>query len=111
VETQDAQGESQIEWRPRQVFHFIQDRYIEPDFVVDITPYWERKTQAMMAFKSQFFVPSYDSDEPQSYISSPEFLNFIKARAEEMGHSIGVKYGEGFTTNRRLGIQDLTAFI
>jgi N-acetylglucosamine malate deacetylase 1 len=65
----------------------------------------------MLAFKSQFYIPSYDSDEPQSYISSPEFLEFIKARSEEMGHAIGVKYGEGFTSSRRLGVRDLSAFI
>ena len=111
IETEDAKGTPQAEWRPRQLFHFIQDRYITPDFVVDITPYWERKKEAMLAFKSQFYIPSYDSDEPQSYISSPEFLEFIKARAEEMGHAIGVKYGEGFTSGRRLGVRDLSAFI
>jgi N-acetylglucosamine malate deacetylase 1 len=111
IETQDSEGNPQKEWRPRQLFHFIQDRYIAPDFVVDITPYWERKKEAMLAFKSQFYIPSYDSDEPQSYISSPEFLEFIKARSEEMGHAIGVKYGEGFTSSRRLGVRDLSAFI
>ncbi len=111
IKTTDADGNAQEEWRPRQVFHFIQDRYLAPDFVVDITPFWEKKKQAMLAFKSQFFVPEYDSNEPQSYISSPEFLNFIEARAEEMGHAIGVKYGEGFTTHRKLGVRDLSVFI
>ncbi|TDB66944.1 bacillithiol biosynthesis deacetylase BshB1 [Arundinibacter roseus] len=113
VETFDADGSPQKEWRPRQVFHAIQDKYINPDFVVDITPYWEKKKEAMLAFQSQFFVPSYQtqSDEPQSYISSPEFLDFIKARAEEMGHAIGVKYGEGFTSKRRLGVTDISVFI
>lgn len=112
IETRDEADNPQEAWRPRNVFHFIQDRYLQPDFVVDITPHWEKKVEAMLAFKSQFFVPdiSPEDSEPQSYISSPEFLDFIRARAEEMGHAIGVKYGEGFTTKRQLGVRDLSMF-
>lgn len=81
-------------WRPKHVYHYIQDRYLEPDFVIDISAHWEKKETAIRAFKSQFFDPN--STEPASYISSPDFLAFIEARAQEMGHKIGVKYGEGF---------------
>lgn len=87
-------------WRPAQVYHYIQDRYLEPDFVVDISANWNQKEAAIRAFKSQFFDPS--SSEPASYISSPDFLNFIQARAMEMGHKIGVKYGEGFQSQKTL---------
>ena len=87
-------------WRPAQVYHYIQDRYLEPDFVVDISANWDQKEAAIRAFKSQFFDPS--SSEPASYISSPDFLNFIQARAMEMGHKIGVKYGEGFQSQKTL---------
>ncbi|GHB79299.1 bacillithiol biosynthesis deacetylase BshB1 [Persicitalea jodogahamensis] len=113
IETYDAAGNQQEAWRPKNVFHMIQDRYIKPDFVVDITPFWEKKVSAMLAFESQFFVPKenpMDDSEPQSYISSPEFMDFIKARAEEFGHAIGVKYGEGFTSRRQLGVQDISVF-
>ncbi len=81
-------------WRPKHVYHYIQDRYLEPDFVIDISAHWEKKEAAIRAFRSQFFDPN--SNEPASYISSPDFLDFIEARAQEMGHKIGVKYGEGF---------------
>ena len=84
-------------WRPKHIYHYIQDRYLEPDFVIDISAHWEKKEAAIRAFKSQFFDPN--STEPASYISSPDFLQFIEARAQEMGHKIGVKYGEGFQTN------------
>jgi bacillithiol biosynthesis deacetylase BshB1 len=87
-------------WRPAQLYHYIQDRYLEPDFVVDISAYWDQKEAAIRAFKSQFFDPS--STEPASYISSPDFFNFIQARAMEMGHKIGVKYGEGFQSQKTL---------
>ena len=87
-------------WRPAQLYHYIQDRYLEPDFVIDITAHWDQKEAAIRAFKSQFFDPN--SAEPASYISSPDFLNFIQARAMEMGHKIGVKYGEGFKSQKTL---------
>lgn len=92
-------------WRPAQLYHYIQDRYLEPDFVVDISAQWDQKEAAIRAFKSQFFDPS--STEPASYISSPDFLNFIQARAMEMGHKIGVKYGEGFQSQKTLELKSL----
>jgi bacillithiol biosynthesis deacetylase BshB1 len=92
-------------WRPAQVYHYIQDRYLEPDFVVDISSQWDKKEAAIRAFKSQFFDPN--SSEPASYISSPDFLNFIQARAMEMGHKIEVKYGEGFQSQKTLEVKIL----
>jgi len=90
-------------WRPTQVYHYIQDRYLEPDFVIDISAHWDQKEAAIRAFKSQFFDPN--SAEPASYISSPDFLLFIQARAMEMGHKIGVKYGEGFQKQGSLEVK------
>ncbi len=96
-------------WRPRLVFHYIQDRYLKPDFVVDITPFFNKKIEAIQAFKSQFYDPQ--SKEPETYISSSGFLDFVKARAMELGHSIGVTYGEGFTKEKQLGIKDISTFL
>ena len=90
-------------WRPKHVYHYIQDRYLEPDFVIDISAHWEKKEAAIRAFKSQFFDPN--STEPASYISSPDFLHFIEARAKEMGHKIGVKYGEGFQSQSTIQLK------
>jgi bacillithiol biosynthesis deacetylase BshB1 len=113
IESVDELGAKQEAWRPKQVFHAIQDRYIKPDFIVDITPFHDQKIEAIRAFKSQFHIPEYveNSSEPLSYISTPEFLDFIVARAREMGHAIGVTFGEGFTSTRALGVSDLSAFI
>jgi len=83
-------------WRPRQIYHMIQDRYISPEICVDITPYIDQKIEAVMAFKSQFYDPL--SDEPHTPISGLDFLEFLKARAREMGRLIGVEYAEGYTT-------------
>lgn len=103
------EGVKQTEWRPKQLFHYIQDRYLTPDFVIDISKHWATKEASIRAFRSQFFDPN--STEPASYISSPEFLNFIEARAREMGHKIGVQYGEGFQTQRTIAIHDLTSLV
>lgn len=111
IKTYDEQGNEQEAWRPTQVFHTVQDRYITPDFIVDITAVHDKKVEAIRAFESQFYVPSYNIDEPQSYISSPDFLEFVIARAREMGHAVGVTFGEGFTTSRKLGVKDLSVFI
>lgn len=105
IETKDSDGNAQSAWRPKNVFYYIQDRYIEPDFVVDITDFWDIKDKAIRAFESQFFDPN--SKEPNSYISSPEFIQFVQARSQEMGHKIGVKYGEGFTKSKTLKAEDL----
>ena len=102
VKTQAENGEKQTAWRPKQVYHYIQDRYITPDLIVDITAQWETKQAPIRAFRSHFFDPN--SNEPDTYISSPEFMQFLEARAQEMGHAIGVKYGEGFTKERHLGV-------
>ncbi|MFC6999838.1 bacillithiol biosynthesis deacetylase BshB1 [Rufibacter roseus] len=108
VKTQDENGQEQEAWRPKAVYHYIQDRLITPDLVVDITPYWEKKKEAIYAFSSQFHTPgTKNTNEPATYISSPDFIRFIEARALEMGHSIGVTYGEGFTKERNLGVRNL----
>lgn len=99
------EGKSQLPWRPKFVYHYIQNNYIKPDFVFDITPFWEKKVESINAFKSQFFDPS--NEEPSSFISSPDFLDFIEARAREFGHSINVKYGEGFTIEKIIGVENL----
>lgn len=106
IQTTDSQTKlEQAAWRPKHVYHYIQDRYLEPDFVIDITEHWETKEKSIRAFKSQFFDPN--SKEPNSYISSPDFLSFIQARAQEMGHKIGVKYGEGFQSQKTMQVKNL----
>ncbi|MFN0049423.1 MAG: bacillithiol biosynthesis deacetylase BshB1 [Cytophagales bacterium] len=98
-------GEFQKEWRPKLIYHYIQDRLLPQDFVVDITPFFERKMNAIKAFKSQFFDP--ESQEPATYISDPKYFDYVEARMLEYGHSIGVKYAEGFIKQRQIGVSSL----
>ncbi|MFC3414549.1 bacillithiol biosynthesis deacetylase BshB1 [Algoriphagus hitonicola] len=104
IET-EYEGKNQEAWRPKFVYHYIQNNYIEPDFVFDITDHWETKVKSILAYQSQFHDPS--SKEPESFISNPDFLPFIEARAREMGHRIFKTYGEGFTVERMIGADDL----
>lgn len=99
------QGKAQAAWRPKNVYHYIQSQFIEPDFVVDITPFWDKKMEAIRAYKTQFYDPQ--SKEAETYISRPGFLDMLQARATECGHSIGVRYGEGFTVRKYIGVKSL----
>lgn len=103
------EGVAQNAWRPKQVFHYIQSRYLTPNFVVDISPYIDKKMESIMAFNSQFFDPN--SKEPSTFISSNSFLEFVKARAKEFGQQIGVSYAEGFITEKLIGIRSFDAII
>lgn len=108
IETTDPEtGEVQAAHRPTYLYSFIQDRSLVPDFVVNITPYWEQKLASIKAYKSQFFNP--DSTEPQSYISGEPFMKFLESRHREHGHMINVEFGEGFMSKRMLGVDDLFA--
>lgn len=99
-------GELQAAWRPNLLLHFIQDRYVQPDIVIDVTAYWDKKIESILAYGSQFFNPDWEN-EPQTYISSPEFIKIIEARAIEYGKVIQVKYAEGFTSRKILGVDNL----
>jgi len=98
-------GAEQQAWRPRLVLQFIQDRYIQPDIIIDITPYIETKIASIKAFKTQFFHPGVDG--PQTYISSPDFFESVIGRAREFGKSIGTAYAEGYTSRKLLGVKNL----
>jgi bacillithiol biosynthesis deacetylase BshB1 len=98
-------GKAQNAWRPKAVYHYIQDHFIHPDFVIDISDFFELKHKAIMAFSSQFY--SSNSKEPETPISSKEFLESLNSKMSIWGRSIGVKYAEGFTTNRYPGIKSL----
>lgn len=102
------EGEVQSAFRPKAVYHYIQDREIKPDFSVDITPYVERKFDSIRAYKTQFFDPN--SKEPMTPISGAEFFEFLRGRMAQYGRSIGANYAEGFTVERVPGISNLFDF-
>lgn len=98
-------GKAQEAWRPKQVYHYIQWKNIEPDFVVDISGYMDVKEKAVLAYRSQFYDPK--SEEPASPITSKNFLESVRYRAKDLGRIVGVAYAEGFTSERVLAVSSL----
>ena len=98
-------GENQKPWRPKSVYHYIQWKNLNPDFVVDISGFIEKKISAINAYESQFY--NADSKEPETLISKKNFINNVINRSADLGRLIGVDYAEGFNTQRLLGISNL----
>ena len=101
----EIDGVQQDAFRPRLLFQYLQDRYIEPNIIVDVTEFWDKKMECIRAFKTQFFNP--DSDEKETYISTPSFLKVVEARSRDLGKAIGAEHAEGFTSRKLLGIDNL----
>jgi bacillithiol biosynthesis deacetylase BshB1 len=104
IETMDS-AQNQAPHRPQAVYHYIQDTYIKPDFIIDITAEMETKKAAILAFQTQFFDPN--SSEPKTYISSPDFIETVIARNREFGKIVGGVFGEGFTSKKIIGVNDI----
>ncbi len=102
-------GIQQDAWRPKYVFNYIQDKFLQPDFVIDITEVFEQKVEAIKAYGTQFH--NTGSNEPQTYISTPDFLDSVVYRHKWFGKMIGVKYAEGFITEKMIGFSNFDAFI
>lgn len=110
IDTKMDGGENwQEPWRPRVVYHYIQWKNLEPDFVVDVSGFIEKKQQAILAYTSQFYDP--ESSEPETPISSKNFLDSVHYRARDLGRLVGVAHAEGFTTERLVAVEGLDNLI
>ena len=108
IET-ELDGQEQEIWRAKNLYHYIQTDWMEPDFVVDVSKHWEKRMQSVHAYKSQFFDP--DGMRSNTLISSLEFMHFIEGRAREFGMSIRVQFGEGFIADRKVGVSDISSLV
>ena len=97
-------GEEQCIWRPKAIYHYIQDRYVKPDFVVDISGFWQQRMKTVLAYGSQFYSGTVEGN--QTPISSQDFLKFLEGRAREYGRQINCEYGEGFTVDGTLEVKE-----
>jgi len=104
IET-EVEGVKQAAHRPGLLLQYIQDRYLKPDIIVDISEHMDQKIESIKAFKTQFYNP--DVEGLQTYISSPEFFETVIGRSREFGKSIGATFGEGFTSRKLLGVDNL----
>lgn len=111
LETKDENGKPQSKWRPKYVLHYLQDWYHEPDLLVDISDVFEQRMKAIEAYATQFYNPVNGGEGPQTYISTPDFLDSVIARARMLGKRIGVKYAEGFISEKKIGIRNLDALV
>jgi len=98
-------GDIQKPWRPKQIYHYIQWKNLEPDLVVDVSGFMDVKMKAVLAYKTQFYDAT--SKEPETPISSKNFTDSIKYRAKDLGRLVGVEYAEGFTVERYLAVDSL----
>ncbi len=110
IETYDDNGVLQKSWRPKYILQYIQDRYLNPDFIIDISDAIEEKKASIRAYKTQFYDPTSNA-ENQTYISTAVFFDSVIARAAMFGKMIGVKYGEGFISKKMIGIKSFDALI
>ncbi|MBA6155456.1 bacillithiol biosynthesis deacetylase BshB1 [Tenacibaculum sp. S7007] len=108
IET-ELDGIQQEKWRPKQVYHYIQWKNIEPDFVVDVTGFMDKKIASVFAYSSQFFDPK--SNEPETPITSKNFTDSIEYRARDLGRLINVDFAEGFTSERYVAVENLSKLI
>ena len=108
IET-ELDGENQKQWRPKQVFHYIQWKHITPDFVIDISNFMQKKIEACLAYKTQFYDP--DSKEPMTPIATKDFLESLTYRAQDLGRLSGVEFAEGFTTEKLLAFKNFDGII
>ncbi len=99
---------NQLPFRPKNIYRYIQDRWIEPDVIVDISEQFELKMKSILAFETQFYNPDKNIDGPETPISSKDFIDFLKGRAIQFGRLINTQYGEGFNVERPIGVNDLT---
>lgn len=111
IETLDDNGIPQAKWRPKYVLHYLQDWYHEPDLLVDVSDSFDQRMEAIRAYSTQFFTDPKGLEGPQTYISTPDFLESVIARARMLGKRIGVKYAEGFITEKKIGIHSLDALV
>ncbi len=111
IQTKDANGKEQPRWRPSYVLHYIQDWYHEPDLLIDISDVFDQRMKAIEAYSTQFYTGNASQEGPQTYISTPDFIDSVIARARMFGKRIGVKYAEGFISEKKIGLRNLDALI
>lgn len=113
IETTDAEGRAQEPWRPPHLLHYMQSIPFEPTLVVDVSVFWEQRTRAVQAFSSQFHTGNpVTTDEPETFISNPAFMDWYDARSRTYGYRVGATHGEPFLYRHGpIGTDDLVAML
>jgi len=109
INTYDSSGYAQKQWRPKNIYHYIQWKNLDPDFIFDVSGFQNTKMDAVKCYSSQFYDPK--SKEPETPISTKNFMDFVQSRANDFGRLVGVEHGEGFISNRKLGFSSFDELI
>lgn len=104
------EGKKQERWKANNLYHYLQDRELQPSIIVDVSPYWEKRMDSIKAYSSQFYDPNSE-EKHETYLSSEKFWKFFEARARDLGHRIGVEYAEGLIQKRAIGISDISHLV
>lgn len=111
IVTKDADGKDQKKWRPKYILHYIQDWFHDPDLIIDVSDVFEQKMRSVEAYTTQFHVEGQVQEGTETYISTPDFLESIVARARMLGKRIGVKYAEGYICEKKIGLRSLDSLV
>ena len=111
IKTSDSEGNDQGKWRPKYVFHYLQDWYHEPDLLIDVSEVFKKKMKSVEAYTTQFHVEGQVQEGDETYISTPDFLQSVVARARMLVKRIGVKYAEGFVSEKKIGLKNLDSLV
>jgi bacillithiol biosynthesis deacetylase BshB1 len=111
IKTTGTDGKEQQKWRPKYIFHYLQDWYHEPDLLIDVSDVFEQKMKSVEAYTTQFHVEGHVQEGSETYISTPDFLQAVIARARVMGRRIGVKYAEAYVSEKKIGLSNLDALV
>ena len=108
IETFEDNGLQEV-WRPKHIFHYIQWKNVVPEFVIDITGFLDKKIEACLAYKTQFYNP--ESKEPITPIATKDFLQSLTYRAQDLGRLSGVEFAEGFTTEKLIALKNFDGIV
>lgn len=111
VKTVGSDGKEQQKWRPKYIFHYLQDWYHDPDLIIDVSDSFEQKMKSVEAYTTQFHVEGHVQEGAETYISTPDFLQSVVARARMLGKRIGVKFAEGYICEKKIGLRNFDALV
>lgn len=111
IQTTGDDGNAQKKWRPKYILHYLQDWFHDPDLIIDVSEAFDQKMKSVEAYTTQFHIEGHVQEGTETYISTPDFLQSIVARARMLGKRIGVKYAEGYVCEKKIGIRHLDSLV
>lgn len=93
-------------FRPFKILYAAAYAEVAPTFAVDITPFYERRREAILAYESQFNPPK-DHKPERVAIPLDALEERMSLQARAYGALIGVKYAEGYVVKETMQVEDV----